>query len=114
MAETETFFGARAAGWEEKFPDDGPRFARAVGELGVRSGDVVLDAGCGTGRALPVLREAAGPAGTVAGVDLTGQMLAEARRRGRAGLVHGDVLHLPLHTGSCDVVFASGLVGHLA
>src|SRR4051794_11364672 len=114
MAETETFFGARAAGWEEKFPDDGPRFARAVGELGVRAGDVVLDAGCGTGRALPVLRAAVGATGTVVGVDLTAEMLADARRRGRSGLVRGDALHLPLRTGSCDAVLASGLVSHLA
>jgi SAM-dependent methyltransferase len=114
MADTETFFGARAAGWEEKFPDDGPRFARAVGELGVRAGDVVLDAGCGTGRALPVLRAAVGASGTVVGVDLTAEMLAEARRRSRSGLVRGDALHLPLRTGSCDAVLASGLVSHLA
>jgi SAM-dependent methyltransferase len=114
MADTGTFFGARAAGWEEKFPDDGPRFARAVGELGVRAGDVVLDAGCGTGRALPVLRAAVGATGTVVGVDLTAEMLAEARRRGRSGLVRGDALHLPLRTGSCDAVLASGLVSHLA
>src|SRR4051812_50027703 len=110
MADTETFFGARAAGWEEKFPDDGPRFARAVGELGVRAGDVVLDAGCGTGRALPVLRAAVGATGTVVGVDLTAEMLAEARRLGRAGLVRGDALHLPLRTGSGHAGLPSGPV----
>ncbi|WP_222269395.1 class I SAM-dependent methyltransferase [Modestobacter marinus] len=114
MADPRAFFGARAARWEERFPDDGPAFERAVAELGVRSGDVVLDAGCGTGRALPVLCEAAGSGGTVVGVDLTGEMLAAALRRGRTGLVQGDVLRLPLRTGSCDVVFASGLLSHLA
>ena len=114
--DTEDFFAARAAGWEERFPDDGPRFERAVAELGVRPGDTVLDAACGTGRALPVLRAATGPAGTLVGLDLTPQMLAEAQRRGRgqlAALVRGDVLALPLRTDSIDVVFASGLVSHL-
>jgi SAM-dependent methyltransferase len=113
---TEAFFAARAAGWEERFPDDGPRFARAVAELGVRPGDAVLDAACGTGRALPVLRAATGPGGTVTGVDLTAEMVAEAARRGRgelAALVRGDVHALPFATGAFDAVLAAGLVSHL-
>jgi len=113
---TEQFFAARAAGWEERFPDDGPRFERAVAELGVHAGDVVLDAACGTGRALPVLRAATGRAGAVVGVDLTAEMVTEAQRRGRgelAQLVRGDVLRLPFAAGVFDVVFASGLVSHL-
>lgn len=43
------FFGARAAGWDTKFPHDGPAYAAAVRDLGLREGDRVLDAGCGTG-----------------------------------------------------------------
>ena len=113
MAEPQTFFGTRAAGWDEKFPDDGPRYEQAVRELGVHPGDVVLDAGCGTGRALPVLRAATGPAGTVVGVDVTAEMLAEARARGRGELVRGDVLRLPLVDASVDALFAAGLVSHL-
>src|SRR4051812_18825868 len=77
------FFGARAADWDRKFPGDGPAFARAVAEFGLRPGDRVLDAGCGTGRALPALRAAVGPSGTVIGADLTPQMLTAARRAGR-------------------------------
>lgn len=113
---TEDFFAVRAASWEERFPDDGPQFERAVAEIGVHAGDAVLDAACGTGRALPVLRAAAGPAGSVVGVDLTAEMVTEAQRRGRgalAQLVRGDVLRLPFATGVFDVVFAAGLVSHL-
>lgn len=76
------FFGARAADWDRKFPEDGPAFTAAVGELGLGPGDRVLDAGCGTGRALTPLRAAVGPSGTVLGVDLTERMLAAARRPG--------------------------------
>lgn len=96
------FFGARAADWDSRFPDDGPAYAAAVAELGLRSGAVVLDAGCGTGRALPPLRDAVGPGGTVLGLDLTPEMLEAAVRagRGRAGwLALGDVTRLPLRAG---------------
>lgn len=74
------FFSARAARWDTRFPDDGPRFEAAVAELGLRAGDRVLDAGCGTGRALPALRDAVGPSGAVLGVDLTPAMLEAAAR----------------------------------
>ncbi|MFC9820662.1 class I SAM-dependent methyltransferase [Streptomyces erythrochromogenes] len=110
------FFGARAADWDRKFPEDGPAFAAAVREFGLRPGDRVLDAGCGTGRALGALRAAVGPEGTVLGVDLTPQMLAAARRAGRAAegaLLLADVARLPLRDEALDAVFASGLVAHL-
>ncbi|MEV8623768.1 methyltransferase domain-containing protein [Streptomyces sp. NPDC051079] len=111
------FFGARAADWDSRFPDDGPAYAAAVADLGLRPGDAVLDAGCGTGRALPPLREAVGPTGTVIGADLTPEMLDEAVRAGRgkaATLLLADVAGLPLRAGSLDAVFGAGLLSHLA
>ncbi|MET9960491.1 methyltransferase domain-containing protein [Streptomyces sp. NPDC006326] len=110
------FFGARAADWDRKFPDDGPAFERAVAEFGLRAGDRVLDAGCGTGRALAALRAAVGPTGTVLGADLTAQMLSAAQRAGRAAdgaLLLADVARLPLRDGVLDAVFAAGLIAHL-
>lgn len=110
------FFSARAADWDSRFPDDGPAYAAAVVDLGVRAGDRVLDAGCGTGRALPPLRAAVGPSGVVVGVDLTPAMLQAAVRAGRdrAGrLLLADVAALPLRSESLDAVFAAGLVAHL-
>ena len=111
------FFGARAAHWDSRFPDDGPAYAAAVTALGLRVGDRVLDAGCGTGRALPALRAAVGPSGTVVGADLTPAMLEAAVRAGRnrdGWLLLTDVAALPLRSGSLDAVFAAGLVAHLA
>ncbi|ORT56390.1 methyltransferase domain-containing protein [Streptomyces sp. CB03238] len=111
------FFTARAADWDARFPGDGPAYAAAVAEMGLRPGDAVLDAGCGTGRALPPLREAVGPRGTVIGADLTPAMLAAAVRAGRDGsgaLLLADVGRLPLRDGALDAVFGAGLVSHPA
>lgn len=110
------FFTARAADWDSRFPDDGPAYAAAVAELGLREGDRVLDAGCGTGRALPPLRAAVGASGTVVGADLTPAMLQAAVRAGRdrdGHLLLADVGALPLRSGAFDAVFAAGLVAHL-
>jgi ubiquinone/menaquinone biosynthesis C-methylase UbiE len=110
------FFTARAADWDARFPDDGPAYAAAVAELGLREGDRVLDAGCGTGRALPPLRAAVGPSGVVVGADLTPAMLAAAVRAGRhrdGQLLLADVSALPLRTESLDAVFGAGLIAHL-
>ncbi|KMS76144.1 SAM-dependent methyltransferase [Streptomyces leeuwenhoekii] len=110
------FFTARAADWDTRFPDDGPAYAAAVAEIGLRPGDRVLDAGCGTGRALPPLRAAVGPTGVVLGADLTPAMLDAAVRAGRdrdGRLLLADVAALPLRPRSLDAVFAAGLVAHL-
>ncbi|MFJ9542963.1 class I SAM-dependent methyltransferase [Streptomyces sp. NPDC101225] len=110
------FFGARAADWDSRFPDDGPAYAAAVADLGLREGDRVLDAGCGTGRALPPLRAAVGPSGVVVGADLTPAMLQAAVRAGRdddGRLLLADVAALPLRSHTLDAVFAAGLIPHL-
>lgn len=114
---TQQFFGPRAAGWEERFPHDSPQYARAVAELALTPDMTALDLGCGTGRALVPLRAAVGPSGRVVGLDATPEMLAEARRLGRAGvaaLLVGDVLQLPFADTCADAVFAGGLLPHLA
>lgn len=113
IAKTRAFFGPRAATWEARFPDDEPGYARAVAELAPPAGGAVLDVACGTGRALPILRSAVGPRGTVFGLDLTAEMVAEARRRGRGALILGDARALPVRTGRLDAVFAAGLLPHV-
>lgn len=110
------FFGARAAGWDSRFPDDGPAYAAAVADMGLREGDRVLDAGCGTGRALTPLRAAVGRSGVAVGVDLTPAMLQAAVGTGRdrdGYLLLADAAALPLRPQSLDAVFAAGLIAHL-
>jgi trans-aconitate 2-methyltransferase len=77
---------------------------KVLSRLQLQGDEVVLDAGCGTGRLTAELLEDL-PRGRVVGVDLSRNMLKEARgylipRFGeRVRLIAGDFLHLPL--GRC-------------
>jgi SAM-dependent methyltransferase len=116
LTETRAFFACRAATWDTKFGDDLPAYCAAVAEAGIRRSGVVIDVGCGTGRALPPLREAVGPAGTVIALDVTPEMLDTARPAAQlagASLVIADARALPFADGSADAIFAAGLVSHL-
>ena len=67
-----------------------------------------LDVACGTGFLTRHLH------GDVTGLDQSGQMLDEARRKApRASFVQGDALDLPFPDGSFDRVFTSFFYGHL-
>jgi ubiquinone/menaquinone biosynthesis C-methylase UbiE len=114
---TREFFGSRAATWDTKFGHDMPVYAAAIAQAGIRRGGVAADVGCGTGRALPALRDAVGPGGGVIGLELTPEMLAEAISKGWSSsadlLMLADARRLPLAVASVDAVFASGLVNHL-
>lgn len=117
LVESQAFFAARAARWEERYPDDTPLYEAAIAALAPRVGGTALDLGCGTGRALPILRAAIGAGGRVIGIDVTPEMVAEVVRRGRAGcasLILADAARLPVSDRCCDAIFASGLLHHLA
>jgi SAM-dependent methyltransferase len=116
VARTRAFFGCRAATWDTKFGNDLPAYRAAVAEAGLRRGGVVIDVGCGTGRALPPLRDAVGPGGTVIALDVTPEMLDAARPAclvARAARVLADARALPFADNAADALFAAGLVNHL-
>ncbi len=54
---------------------------RAVDLLGLRTGQTVVDVGCGTGASLRFLVARVGPTGRVIGVDVSPEMLDRARAR---------------------------------
>ena len=86
---------------------------RAVPALGLRTGDRVLDVGCGTGLNLPLLSAAVGARGLVVGVDMSAEMLGVARakatssRRTEARFVEADATRL-----TPDDLQAAGLERH--
>lgn len=98
----------RRYGWVASIYDwanlEGPLYAdaraRAIELLDLRPGARVLDVACGTGANFALIEERIGLSGDVVGVDLTPQMLNQARARvARAGwsnvcLREGDVCEL--------------------
>ncbi len=83
--------------------------------LGELRGKAILDVGCGTGRfSIPFAERGA----RVTGVDLSPEMLAQARRRASETnlpleLMDGDAMAVDLGDRRFDVVFSSLAVTHL-
>ncbi|RMH23683.1 MAG: methyltransferase domain-containing protein [Planctomycetota bacterium] len=101
----------RAMEWVLFLPPGIRRQAVAQMELG--PGDSAVEVGVGTGRNLPHLVGAVGPTGRVVGFDLSGGMLARARRRcarrgwGNVELIEADAAGADRPAGCADgVLFA--------
>jgi ubiquinone/menaquinone biosynthesis C-methylase UbiE len=86
--------------------------SRAADLLGIQPGECVLEVGFGPGVVIGHLSDLAS-AGRVAGIDLSREMVEQARARnaasiqsGRVDLRHGSVENLPFHAGSFDKALA--------
>jgi SAM-dependent methyltransferase len=75
----------------------------------------ILDAGCGTGEALPWLLDEIKPTGTVTGIDLASAHVNAARRYACAGIeVHqGDLLTAPMAAAGFDFIWCVNTINHL-
>lgn len=70
-----------AAGYDATAQREMPRRLRCIDKLALRPGEVVLDAGCGTGLSFAPLRERVGDGGRVVGVELSPEMARIAQQR---------------------------------
>jgi len=90
-----------------------------LADLALAPGGAVLEAGAGTGVALPDVLEVLGPQGRVLGVDPTVAFVETARRRAeRAGAVGaryetGDARALPAADGVFDAAFCDKILIHV-
>jgi demethylmenaquinone methyltransferase/2-methoxy-6-polyprenyl-1,4-benzoquinol methylase len=70
-----------AADYDQRTATGEPYRRRTVEALALRTGDVVLDVGCGTGLNFAGLEEGIGAEGRLVAIDLSPDMLRGARRR---------------------------------
>jgi SAM-dependent methyltransferase len=92
-----------------------PELRRLIAGVGLGPGMRILDAGCGTGEALPWLLDEIKPTGKVIGIDLASAHVDAARRYACADIeVHqGDLLTAPLATASFDFIWCVNTLNHL-
>jgi tRNA (cmo5U34)-methyltransferase len=120
VEEMESFFDARAHGYEEHMREvlrSFDAFYRAIASPIRPTGDdlAVLDLGCGTGLELTAIWERA-PRARITGIDLSARMLDVLRRKHVAHLpqltlLKGSYLELPFGEGVFDHV-VSGMTMH--
>jgi len=92
-----------------------PELRGLIGGVGLSPGMQVLDAGCGTGEALPWLLDAVTPGGRVIGIDLATAHVEAARRHRGAGIdvLEGDLLRAPIAPASMDFIWCVNTINHL-
>ena len=92
-----------------------PELRRLMEMLELRPGMRVLDAGCGTGEALPWLFEKIRPSGHVIGIDLSAAHVRVARRHAGANVevLQGDLSAPPIAPASVDLIWCVNTLHHL-
>jgi SAM-dependent methyltransferase len=95
-------WGARAADWVAQEASWRPVFEAALDNSGLRSGEGLLDVGCGAGGLLVAAR---GRGAEVAGLDASANLVAIARDRVPGARIEvGDMEQLPFPDAAFDVV----------
>ncbi len=112
------FFSQISGSWDGHHADPGEleRLHVFSRHFRLRPGERVLDAGCGSGRLVPVICEQIGLEGSLVELDFAPGMLEISRSKTHPGNVTfslGDAHSLPLSDGEFDKVIALALLPHL-
>ena len=97
--------------------EDIPKLRELISLWKLKTGDVILETGSGTGRLTPHLLEVIGDDGTVYCLDFALRMLIKAKERGfvrSVRLIQADASSLPLVDGCCDVVLCFSAFPHFS
>jgi SAM-dependent methyltransferase len=91
-----------------------PELRALIANVGLGPGMRILDAGCGTGEALPWLLDQVNPSGSVVGIDLALAHVAAARVYASANIevIQGDLLTAQLAPASIDFVWCVNTINH--
>jgi SAM-dependent methyltransferase len=91
-----------------------PELRALIASVGLRPGMRILDAGCGTGEALPWLLDEVKPSGSVVGIDLAAAHVDAARVYASANIevLQGNLLTAQLAPASLDFVWCANTINH--
>ncbi len=115
----EVFWDTEAREWEEALQNDTEEkdnTVKVIPLFGLQEGEVVLDAGCGTGGLIPLLLKEVGRSGCVYGLDLSQEMLRIAREKhydGNVSFLKGDIIEIPLPPESMDRIICFRTFAHI-
>jgi SAM-dependent methyltransferase len=92
-----------------------PELRALIASVGLGPGMRILDAGCGTGEALPWLLDEVKPSGSVVGIDLAAPHVDAARLYASANIevYQGDLLTAHLEPASMDFIWCVNTINHL-
>jgi SAM-dependent methyltransferase len=92
-----------------------PELRALIASMGLSPGMRILDAGCGTGEALPWLFDEVKPSGSVVGIDLAAAHIDAARLYASPNIevFQGDLLTARLEPASIDFVWCVNTINHL-
>ncbi len=118
MLKRREYFEKIASEWEREHENAGANcgLAELTNRFDLQPRDKVLDAGCGSGRLLPYLLKAVGPAGLVVAADFAFQMVARARKKYAAPnliFLQADVIRMPLANNFFNRIILLALFPHL-
>jgi SAM-dependent methyltransferase len=95
----------------------GPGCGNPLAVADLRDGETVLELGSGAGLGVLLPARRVGPAGRAIGLDMTGEMLALARRHAgitNAEFLPGRIEDIPLPDARVDVVISNCVITHSA
>lgn len=106
-------YRGRAAGYDASAASTMDLRRRTIALLGLEPGETVLDVACGTGLSFDLLASAVGKEGCVIGVELSPEMLAQARRRVEAGRFDNiRLIEAPMETARIDAALDAVLFNY--